>query len=408
MPEPGKCSQCGALLDDRRAECPFCHGAGSNGRRSSRESLLLLLLALLAIGFFALTSLLATTFRRQQERLGQQWFEQGEDALRAGNATAAIGDFRNALQFVRGDARYHLRLIDALLAAKQTDQARAYLLTLWEQQPASGVLNLQLARLAVARGDRSESARYFNNAIYGVWESDPAAHRLAVRFEMAEFLLREHDEAGAQADLIALAADVPPDPKVLARVGDLFLQAGNPKRALDEFNEALRLDGKASDAQAGAGKAAFQLGSYRDAQRHLQRAVRQNPSDSDSARLLELSTLIVEADPLDESLRTKERARRAWQDYQQAMKRLQDCAHQVGEPLDVPQPKTDLQVLAARARQLRPRPSEANLLRDSDLVQSVSDLLFQIERTTADRCGQPSGLDLALLYLARRAHEGTQ
>ena len=159
---------------------------------------------------------------------------------------------------------------------------------------------------------------------------------------MAEFLLREHDEAGAQADLIALAADVPPDPKVLARVGDLFLQAGNPKRALDEFNEALRLDGKASDAQAGAGKAAFQLGSYRDAQRHLQRAVRQNPSDSDSARLLELSTLIVEADPLDESLRTKERARRAWQDYQQAMKRLQDWAHQVGEPLDVPQPKTDL------------------------------------------------------------------
>jgi tetratricopeptide (TPR) repeat protein len=408
MPEPGKCSQCGALLDDRQAQCPFCHGAGSSGLTTSRESLLLLLLALLAIGFFALTSLLATTFRRQQERLGQQWFEQGEAALHAGNAQAAIDDFRNALQFSRGDPRYHLRLIDALLAAKQTDQARAYLLTLWEQQPASGVLNLQLARLAVVRGDRPEATRYFNNAIYGVWETDPAAHRLAVRFEMAEFLLREHDEVGAQADLIALAADVPPDPKVRARVGDLFLQAGNPKRALDEFNEALRLDGKATDAQAGAGKAAFQLGSYRDAQRHLQRAVRSNPSDSDSARLLELSTLIVEADPLDASLRTKERARRAWQDYQQAMKRLQDCAQQVGEPLDVPQPETDLQALAARARQLRPRPSEATLLRDSDLVQSVSALLFQVERTTADRCGEPSGLDLALLYLARRAQESTQ
>jgi len=368
----------------------------------------LLFLGLLAVVFFALTGVLVSAFHRHQDHEGRLWFARGESDLGAGQAQAAIDDFRNALQFSRGDPRYHLRLIDALLAAQRTEEARAYLLTLWAQQPASGIINLQLARLAASSGNSSEARRYFNNSIYGVWEDDPMAHRLAVRLEFAQFLVREHDDAGAQADLITLAANAPRDPALLTQIGRLFLQAGNPNRALEQFHGALRLDPKAASAEAGAGLASFRLGDYRDAQRHLQRVVHEDPADSASADLLQLCTAILEADPFAPNLNARQRADRCWQDYQRAGQRLRACAQQAGESLDVPQAKTELQGLAARARLLRPRPSAASFLRDPDLMQGAWEWLLDAESTTAARCGPPTGADQALWYIARRRHEGSQ
>jgi hypothetical protein len=41
------------------------------------------------------------------------------------------------------------------------------------------------------------------------------------------------------------------------------------------------------------------------------------------------------------------------------------------------------------------------LARDSDLLLQTTDMAFQIEQVTGRACGEPKGLDLALLLLSR-------
>ena len=55
--------------------------------------------------------------------------------------------------------------------------------------------------------------------------------------------------------------------------------------------------------------------------------------------------------------------------------------------------------------EMKPQVTERNLERDPDLVESVMDLVFTIERQTAATCGSPTGPDLALILIAK-LHEG--
>lgn len=123
-------------------------------------------------------------------------------------------------------------------------EARAHLLSLWEKEPGDGTLNLELARLAVVWGDTPQAIRYYHAAIYGVWPDNPAEHRLQIRFELSEYLLQHHtvlDAKDAQAELVALAAELPPqDAFAQTRLGTLLVQAGLYARALAAFRNALR------------------------------------------------------------------------------------------------------------------------------------------------------------------------
>jgi tetratricopeptide (TPR) repeat protein len=398
-----RCSQCGQVIPWGQVECPLCSPRGGFLWSLRRETFLAVILLILTVLFIA-TGFAAKFYHARQKALGQQWYSRGELDLRVGRAEAAVEDFRTALAYSRENARYRLRLGQALMAAGRLTEAQTYLLSLREREPGSGTVNLELAHLAVRQGSESEAVRFFHEAIYGEWDEGPAARRRAARLELAEFLLDAGDKARAQAELIALAADLPRDPQLQARVGTLLLRARAYEEALKLFRDALEESPGMEAALAGAGEACFEMYDFAGAQRYLSRAVGENPRLARAASLLETSRLVLSIDPLRRGLRGPERARRTLRAFRQALARLEDCAARRGVVLEARGGVTDLQRLYAAATGLKPRMRESVLRRDSDLVSTTLDLVFEIELATERECGAPpaaAGLDQALLLLAR-------
>jgi predicted Zn-dependent protease len=340
--------------------------------------------------------------------LARQWYVSGERELAAGRAEAALEDFRSALAYAPKDSLIELQLAHALAAAGHLPEARAYLLGLWEKEPGNGTVNLELARLAAHSSSASEAVQYYHDAIYGQWDNNPAEHRRGAGLELAEFLLRVGQKAQAQAELIALTADLPPDPALETQVGTLLLKAGEYEHAAPLFRQALRLRPNYAPALEGAGEASFEMRNYPDARRYLGRAKRLGPLSAHSESLFETATLILESDPLAPRLSAQERATRAIQAFTQSMARLKACAAARGVSFEHGPQESDLQKVNALALALRPKVRERNLARDPDLLLKVTDMAFEIEKVTERACGEPQGMDLALLLLSRAQEGGNE
>jgi hypothetical protein len=111
--------------------------------------------------------------------------------------------------------------------------------------------------------------------------------------------------------------------------------------------------------------------------------------------------LIQQSDPLAPRLRAKERASRSLAAFNQSLERLNQCSAARGISFDNGPQQSDLQQLHTQAAALQPQVNARNLARDSDLLLKATDMAFQIEQVTERVCGEPQGLDLALLLLSR-------
>jgi tetratricopeptide (TPR) repeat protein len=372
-----------------------------------RNTLLLLSFLVLLI-LFVITSFAVKAYRTKQRALARQWYDRGERELEAGHAEAALEDFRSALVYSPKDSPVELRLAHALGAAGHLPEARAYLLGLWERQPGNGTVNLELARLAADSGSVPEAVQYYHDAIYGQWDDNPAEHRRQAGLELAEFLLRVGEKAQAQAELIALTADLPRDPALETQVATLLLRTGEYEHAGPLFHQALRLRPNYAPALEGAGEASFGMGNYREARRYLARAKRVSALSVHSQSLLDTATLILESDPLAPRLSGVERAGRALRAFAQSMERLSGCATARGVSFENGPQQSDLQKTHALALALRPKVRGRNLACDPDLLLRVMDMVFEIERVTERACGEPQGVDLALLLLSRVQEGGSE
>lgn len=395
-----QCPKCGQIIPWGQVECPLCTERTSYFWSLRRDTFLLLTLLVLLLLFVA-TGFATKFYHAQEKVIAEQWFARGEAELRAGQASAAVEDFRNALAYSRDNAKYRLELDKALLAAGRLQEAHARLLALWEQEPGNGVLNLELARLAVRQSSVPEALRYYHNAIYGEWEKDPVEQRHAARLELAQFLLRSGQKAAAQSELIGLAADLPPDSGLETQVGSLLLASGENDQALKLFLEALRLNPGQEAALFSAGEAYYNLGNYSAAAHYLRRALEGDPHSTRAQTLAGTARLILSVNPSEPRLSRQERAKRTFRAFQQAMARLLNCAASRGINLQAGQESRRLQSLYAQAMDVQPDVQIPALGEDSDLRATVMDLAFDIENATAQECGQPQGLDLALLLLGR-------
>jgi predicted Zn-dependent protease len=292
-------------------------------------------------------------------------------------------------------------LAHTLAAAGHYPEARAYLLNLWEGEPGSGRVNLELARLAAHAGSAPQAIQYYHDAVYGQWDDDPAEQRRRTRMELAEFLLSVGQKSQAQAELIAMTAELPRDPVLETQVGALLLKAGEYEHAELLFRQALRLRPNYPQALEGAGEASFEMAHYREARRYLARAAREGALSTHSQSRLETATLILESDPLAPRLSGQERAHRTLRAFTQSMERLRGCAAARGVSFDNDLQQSDLQKMHALALALQPKVRERNLARDPELLMNVTDLVFEIEKVTEGECGAPQGFDLALLLLSR-------
>jgi len=242
------CPRCGNPLPAGATECPRCDN-GLFVLLHSRE-IVLSLTALIVIVLFFLTGFITRDYHRKLTALGREWFDAGEQQLKSGNAAEALADFHTALVYSPDDTQIQFQLAQALAAEGRTSEARAYLLELQAHAPSDAPINLALARIAAGAGSESDAVRYYHGAIYGVWPREAEANRLNARLELCRFLIARGDTSIAEAELIALASEIPErnGASLHAQTGELFLRIGDASRALSEFHGALTVAHAPADA----------------------------------------------------------------------------------------------------------------------------------------------------------------
>ncbi|MGC9158426.1 MAG: tetratricopeptide repeat protein [Terracidiphilus sp.] len=365
----------------------------------TREPITLALLFGAAVLFFLFVAGLSRMYHVQRNTLASRWSGRGASALQAGRFEDAVADYRTALLYSRNDYSCQLHLAEALMGEKRTDEAYAYLINLWSRQPENGIVNLQLARIAAARGNTEKALRYYHNAIYATWPGDQEPQRRRARLELIHYLLGIGDSVAAQSELIALAANLGSDPAEQARVGGLFLAAQDARQALAEYRLSLRGGLHDPAVLAGAGRAAYDLGQYELAEHYLAEAVRAAPGDTASAALLETSELVLRLNPFRSQIRAAERDRTVIEDFAAAGARIDSCcpAGAVCAPSQ--------QALDQQWKKMKPQITLAGLRRNPDLIDPAMDLVFDIERQSGGTCGVLTETDTALLLIAK-SHEG--
>jgi len=350
---------------------------------------------------YLFTRAVADRNRSTEARIATEWYRTGQQQLREGNTNTARESLRHASVYDRDNPKIALALAQVLAATNRDGEARTALLRLREISPNDPEIHLELARLSARGRDVPDALLHYHLALYGLSTGKGAEgpSRRRIRMELVRFLL-DHDEHGrALSELLILAADSPSKADSLIEVARLFLEAGDAARALEQYQRASRLDEKSAPALEGAGEASFLLGNYASARRFLERAVELDRGAARAADLLETTRLIESANPLAARLPFAARKKRLVVAFAQAAGRLESCLE---SQQSRPAPRTELEQLRAEVESMRPALEAKDPHPDPDLVQNGADLVFRIEEATSRSCGDPTGLDLALLLIGRK------
>jgi tetratricopeptide (TPR) repeat protein len=369
-----------------------------------RELLVTLALSSVAVLAFAAVLALVTRFRSWQTHLADRLYRQGQQALQAQVPGKAIDDFRSALSFDQDNYAYQFALARALEADRRVDEASSYLLDLWDRKPQDGAVNLELGRLAAQNHSTNRASRYYHNAIYGLWDTNPEANRHQARVELIEYLLNQNDRTQAESEVIAMQAGLPADPHLHAQVAALFARVQDYDRALDQYRRALQMNPKSASVLAGAGETAFQLGYFRTAARYLRAAVTQNPADDHSRQLLQTVSLVLDSNPFERKLSVRERRNRLRGAFHAASRKLLGCLQAQTSTSKDASPNSsassaDLQTLSARQKDLQDKMRSSAFLNDPDSMDELMDFVSSVGQAVPQDCGPP--LLQPLLLLAR-------
>jgi tetratricopeptide (TPR) repeat protein len=354
------------------------------------------LCALAAAGFVA-TRVAAAAERASRRADAERWYAVGERALATGRHAAAIDALRHATAIDRSNPQYQLALSSALSANGQDAVARKVLLPLRSRMPEDPKVNLQLARLEARRRDLSAAVRYYQNALHGVWNDEDGEGRRDIQLELVRYLLDSDQQSRAVSELLALAANVPDDPALQMTLGELYLEAEEPRRAAEAFTRILRRSPGNANAHAGLGEALFRLGDYRRAQRELAAAPRAMPRVS---RLRTVTDLILENDPLMPRVAMAARKQRLETGLQHALSRLDGCLARAAP--DVGVDVSPMRELRQEITALTADVTRIGTMRDApSKIETVVELIGRIERALS-ACGPVDPLSEAWRLIARR------
>ena len=346
---------------------------------------------LLVVGF-AVTGAIARGYHRRQTLLAERWFSRGNRDLANGSPQRAVDEIQTALAFSPDNDAYRLKLSLALVQSGKLDEARAHLVSLWEQRPGDATVNLQLARVMTRSGDLQNAIRYYHGAIYGVWDSHPFQSREAARFELADYLLSARQTAAAQSELIAVEAELPPGSSQQLRLGDMLMEAGEPERALIAYMNARKADRTDPQAELGVAKADFALRRFSEARDHARAALRINPHLEEAKQLHQQAQVVLAADPYLKGLNVRQRAERAQAAFEAANDRLDQCLATHTDP--------QFEALSAQQKTNFKHVRARSLRADPDMLDSVVQWAYDVERASEGTCGAPTGVDAGLLILA--------
>ncbi len=324
---------------------PFWHKLRSVDR--SRELVLIICFVLLLL-MFSVTALVSRLYHKKIHTLADQWFAQGEAAFHAGSARSAITDYQNALVYSPNNSVFQLHLALALSAAGRLEEAGAYLINLLAESPGSGQINLELARVSAREGVRLDAVRYYQSAIYGVWDADPSCSAGTCARNSAQFLLDRGDIADAQPEILALAQEVPSgDLERQKQAGGLLLRAGLWPRALQEFQSILKQSRHDQDALVGAAIASYQLSNTPRRSITSTGCVARSLLPANVEGMLQASRQVEDSDPFRQGLSAGERAKRAAAAVASATSRVDRLRQGARRNPAATPPETDMQKLYA-------------------------------------------------------------
>ena len=363
---------------------------------------MVLVLSAIAAGLFFLVGGLSQLYQKQLRSRGSAWFERGVRDLEADRLQNAVADFQVALTYSRDNSGYQLRLAQALSALNRTEEARTYLISLWQREPENGSVNLELARIYADKDDVPRALRYYHNAIYAVWGGDAEQHQRSARLELIKFLLDHKAFNQAESELIAVGRDLPDEPDPHMEIADSFMRIPDYERALEQYHEVLEIDRHNRSALAGAGRAAFELARFPLAERYLSAALSLDPNDNETAGLLKMVKAVPNLDVYQMSSRS-ERDRAVLVAFNTAGERLRTCAIASSRNGS---PNASLEQLYSHWLDRKATLTDQTLREHADEVDTTMDFVFNIERQTSDTCGTPTGIDLILLLIGRH-HQGS-
>ena len=271
-------------------------------------------LILLAMGgLFAVDLFLAGLERRELRSEARHLYEEGMSLSGRGRQLQAVDRFRSAVAAERTNPVYQRALADAMLAAGKPAEARAIAAGRLQQEPTDAAASLLVARALVREGKSAEAVPYYQRAIYGIWDQEPAANRVRSRFELVDVLARMGAQRELLAELLPLQDQAPTDRETRRRIAYLFLDAGAPTRAIEIFRGLLREHGRDAGTYAGLGEAELARGNYRSARANFAAAVQLAPGDSTIARRLALTQRVIGLDPTQRGIGSEEQYRRSVQ-----------------------------------------------------------------------------------------------
>lgn len=284
--------------------------AKNESTATPRLAVIIAIIAVIA-GLGILDKFLAQAQNVEVQRLAKRSYMDGLRLRRNGHTSQAVDAFRKAHAFERRNREYGLELADSLIASNKLDEAERLLADILEREPNDGRANLLNAHLMIRRGMIGQAESYFHRAIYGEWPSDAAAHRVAVRMELIDFLAAKPEHEDLLAELISLPEQKMKDPASLQHLAQLFLVAGSPSRAVDEYRTVIRNSPRDGAAYAGLGDAELQLGDYSKARDAFLTASIRKPDDPEIRRKLDLSSTLAALDPTYRKLTSMEKYRRS-------------------------------------------------------------------------------------------------
>jgi tetratricopeptide (TPR) repeat protein len=279
---------------------------------------------------FVLTGFLANAYRTARYNRAESHFALGNRLAQERQDQQAAEEYRAALSFSPNSPRYRLALALSLLDLGRLEEAEAHLFELRESDPASGVINLALARIAAGRRNWEEAVLCYHRAIYGFWPEQPEKNRVQARLELIGLLAKQSRQKDVIGELLVLAGDAPGDLSLQKRAAEMLLANESPRHAGEIFQNVLETSPGDAAAWRGQGEAQFALGDYPAAHRSFQHALRLDQSDQEARRRLAECDQILALDPTLPKLSSTQRYERVRQVVSRILQGLEQCAASCG------------------------------------------------------------------------------
>lgn len=321
--------------------------------------------------------------------MASQHYQAGERLSTAGERSEAVEEYRKALLFSPDNTDYRVSLARALIDDGRLDEAQSHLEQLLQEDPTNGILNLMLARIALARRHSNQAIAYYERAVYEYWPTSQLPERRTARWELIDLLSGAGRRNEAVAELMQLYANTSNTNAEKSAVGFRLLNYAATSEALQVFRDILRVQPDNPEAHRGLAEAYFASGDYVSARHEFQRAVHLNVADHESLEDLALDNSVIDLDPALGGITAAERLRRSENLLRRMLAVFDSC-----------QGQNAADVRLAEARKLlngkHPLNSDAGLAMQQDALALWSNRAEFCSTTPSDRA-----LETVLARLAR-------